>query len=119
MIKRKIVRYSETFKLQILKEIEDSNLSIPDIQKKYGITGGETIQHWIRKYGKMNLINRIVRIEAPNEKNRLKELEKENQKLKIALADAHLKQITSESFLEVMCDQLNMSMEEVKKKFGK
>jgi len=119
MIKRKIVRYSETFKLQILKEIEESNLSIFDVQKKYGINGGETIRSWVRKYGKLNLINRIVRIETPNEKNRLKELEKENKNLKIALADAHLKQITSESFLEVMCDQLNMSMEEVKKKFGK
>jgi transposase-like protein len=119
MIKRKIVRYSETFKLQILKEIEESNLSILDIRKKYGITGCETIRSWIRKYGKFNLINRIVRIETPNERDRLKEQEKEIKKLKIALADAHLKQITSESFLEVMCDQLNMSMEEVKKKFGK
>lgn len=119
MIKRKIIRYSEPFKLQILKELEQGDLSIHDIQKKYGITGGETIRSWVRKYGKLNLMNRIVRIETPNEQNRLKELEKENQKLKIALAEAHLKQVTSESFLEVMCDQLNLSMEEVKKKFGK
>jgi len=60
MIKCKIVRYSETFKLQILKEMEESNLSVADIQKKYRITGGEKIRHWIRKYGKMNLISRIV-----------------------------------------------------------
>ena len=85
MIKRKIVRYSETFKLQILKEIEESDLSILDIRKKYGITGCETIRSWIRKYGKFNLINRIVRIETPNERDRLKEQEKKLKSSKLHL----------------------------------
>ncbi len=119
MYKCRLVRYSEAFKLQVLKEYEEGILNKKELSLKYGILGGSTIQHWIRKYKREDLLNKIIRVEKPNEKDRLKSLERENQELKNALAYAHLKQVTSESFLEVMCEELGLTMEEVKKKFGK
>jgi transposase len=119
MKKCRLIRYSESFKLQVIKEYDESNLTFQDLRLKYGIKGSETIQCWLRKYKREDLLNKIVRVEKPGEKSRLKELAKENQQLKIALADAHIKQVISESFLEVMCEELGLTMEEVKKKYGK
>lgn len=119
MNKCQIIRYSESFKLQVIKEYSESNLTFKELSLKYGIKGGVTIQTWLRKYRREDLLNKIVRVEKPNEKDKLKSLEKENQALKNALADAHLKQIMTESFFEVMCDELGLTVDEVKKKFGK
>ena len=119
MNKCQIIRYSESFKLQVIKEYSESNLTIKELHDKYGIRGGVTIQTWLRKYKREDLLNKIIRVEKPNEKSKIKTLEKENQILKNALAEAHLKQIMSESFLEVMSEELGLSLEEVKKKYGK
>jgi Fic family protein len=35
--------------------------------KKYGITGSMTVHKWILKYGKSNLMSKLVRIETPEE----------------------------------------------------
>jgi transposase len=114
----KVVRYSEAFKLEVVKRYEESSLTKQEIRKLYGIQGSATLDHWLVKYGKESLLNRIIRVEKPDERKRLKELEAENQKLKNALAQAHIKQVTSESFLEVVSEMMGMSVEELKKKFG-
>ena len=114
-----IIRYSESFKLQVIKEYSESNLTIKELHEKYGRRGGVTIQTWLRKYKREDLLNKIIRVEKPDEKSKLKALKQENQALKNALAEAHLKQIMSESFLEVMSEELGLTLEEVKKKYGK
>ena len=84
-------RYSISFKQQVVKEIE-SGLGMEAARRKYGIGGGDTIHHWIRKFGKNHLLNKIVRIETMEEKDRIKEMEKEIKRLKLALADSLLAQ---------------------------
>lgn len=83
-------RYSISFKEKVVKEIEEEGISISEIKRKYNIKGGETVQKWIKKFGKNHLLNTVVRIEMKGEKDRVKELEAEVKKLKIALADAVL-----------------------------
>jgi|ERR1044071_2710549 transposase-like protein len=114
----KVVRYSEAFKLEVIKHYEQSSLTKHEIMKLYGIGGSVTFDRWLLKYGKESLLNRIIRVEKPDERKRLKELEAENQKLKNALAQAHIKQVTSESFLEVVSEMMGMSVEQLKKKLG-
>ena len=87
---RTIKRYSISFKQKVVREIEEQGTSIPDIRRKYGIRGGQTVQNWISKFGNAQLLNTIVRIEMREEKDRIKELEAEVKKLKVALADAVL-----------------------------
>ena len=118
MNKITIMRYSESFKIEVVQRYEESGHSKSEISKMYGIKGGATLTLWVRKYGKPSSKNRIIRVEKPEEKDRLKALKKENDKLKKALADAHIKQITSESFLEAVSELMGMSVEELKKKFG-
>lgn len=118
MERKTIIRYSESFKLEVIKQYEEGKMTRKEICCHYGIRGSETLNKWLRKYGKYNLLNRVVRVEKPDEKSRLKALEEENKKLKEALAISYLKQITAESSLEVAAEMMGLSVEELKKKLG-
>jgi len=50
--RRTIIRYSISFKQMIVKEIEQGS-SIELTRRKYDIKGGDTIQQWIHKFGKI------------------------------------------------------------------
>ena len=108
-------RYSLGFKKQVVGELEKSGLSKERIKRKYGIKGGSTIQHWLRKFGKNHLLNQVIRIETMEEKDRVKELEAEIKKLKLALADSLLAQRS----LEVVIEEANKEYKtDLKKNFG-
>ena len=87
---RQWVRYSEAFKQKVIKEIEEGKHSIGEARKIYDIGGNGTINGWIKKYGKNHLIGKVVRVEMKGEKDRLKELEKENKRLKEAMSDMYM-----------------------------
>ena len=84
----------------MISEIELGKLTIANAQKIYDIKGGQTIQAWIKKLGKNHLLSKVVRIEMKDEKDKLKELERQKQQLESALAQAHLKIICLESVIE-------------------
>jgi transposase-like protein len=99
MTKQKIKRYSEGFKRQVVAEYEAGS-SIPELNKKYGITGGQTIQNWIKKYAKEGFRHELVRIQTTEEANRVKELEQQVQQLEQALGKVVLEKLKLESILE-------------------
>ena len=113
--RRTIFRYSVSFKQRVVREIEQGGEGIQSVRRRYGIKGGSTIQQWIRKFGKNHLLNKVVRIETMEEKDRIKELEKQIQKLKIALADSLLAQRS----LEVLIEEANKEYKtDLKKNVG-
>ncbi len=111
-------RYSEAFKLQVVSELESGKLgSIGEANRRYGISGTRTVRGWIRKYGKEHLLPRMIRVETPNEKDRVKELQKENERLKRTLADTHMKAVLFESWFEIACEEFGVTdLEGFKKK---
>lgn len=111
---REINRYSISFKKQVVEELE-SGSSISFLQKKYGIRGAETIQNWIKSFGRHHLLNKTVRIETMDEKNRLKQLEEENGKLKAALADSIIANKCLETLIQVANEEYKTDL---KKNFG-
>ena len=109
------IRYSLSFKHQVVREIEQNGLGLDFVRRKYGIKGSSTIQKWLRKFGKSHLIKQIIRIEPMEEKDRIKHLEAEVKKLKLALADSMLAQRS----LEVVIDEANKEYKtDLKKSFG-
>jgi transposase-like protein len=111
---RTLNRYSISFKKQLIGELE-SGTPIYELQRRYDIRGADTIQRWIRQYGKNHLLNKIVRIETMNEKDRLKKLEEENKALKQALADS----IIANRCLETLVEEANKEYNtDLKKNFG-
>ena len=110
-----INRYSISFKQMIVREIEEEGHSFDFIRKKYGIGGSVTISKWVRQLGKHHLLNKVVRIETMNERDRLKQLEEENKKLKIALADAFMAKDCLEGVIRLADEEFKTDL---KKNFG-
>lgn len=86
---RKVISYSESFKLSIVSEVESGH-SINLVKLRYGIKGGETIQRWIKRYGKNHLLNKKVIVMNLDEMDELKRLRAENKALKIAYGELSL-----------------------------
>jgi transposase-like protein len=109
------LRYSISFKQKVVREIEEEGLTFSEARRRYDIRGGQTLQNWVASFGKNDLLNKIVRVEMKGEKDRVKELEAELKKLKIALADATL----AKDALETLIDVVNEHYEtDVKKNLG-
>jgi transposase-like protein len=99
---KSIYRYSQAFKQKLVSEIESGKLTISQAQKIYDIGGGQTIQKWLMRFGKAHLLNKVIHIEMRDEKDKIKELERQKQALESALAQAQLKIITLESTIKVL-----------------
>jgi transposase-like protein len=110
-----VLRYSISFKQKVIKEIEEDGIPISNVARRYGIKGGGTIQQWLKQYGKNHLLNKIVRVEMKGEKDRVKELEAELKKLKIALADATLANNAMETLIDIVNEHYHT---DVKKNLG-
>jgi len=96
------LRYSISFKQKVVNEIEEEGLTLSQAGRRYGIKGGQTLHNWMRVFGKNHLLNKIVRVEMKGEKDRVKELEAEVKKLKIALADAVMAKDSLETLVEIV-----------------
>src|SRR3954463_401904 len=113
--RKPVVRYSLSFKHRIIREMEEEGLTKAEVSRKYGIKGMRTVHEWIRKFGKNNLLNKNIRIETMEEKDRIKQLQEEVKKLKLALADSLLAQRS----LEVLIEEANKEYRtDLKKSFG-
>ena len=71
-----IRRYSEPFKLKILDELTTGKLNKSQLGKAYRINP-TTINEWIRKYNRKDLMNTRIKVETKDEITRIKALQKE------------------------------------------
>lgn len=111
---RKVIRYGIGFKQQVVNEFENGS-SLTELSRRYGIGGAHTIERWVKKFGKSRLLNKVVRIETMDERDRVKQLEEELKSVKVALADSMLKN----KCLEVIIDEANKEFKtDLKKSFG-
>lgn len=110
--RRQIIRYSQKFKERVLSDIEEKGLTQSEVKRKYGIRGEATISNWMKQYGKTQFLNRIVRIEMPNEirpNDVIKQLKNEKQQLESALAQAQLKILAYETMMDLAEKKYNVS----------
>lgn len=111
-----IYRYSATFKQKVVSEIENGNLSIYEARKKYDIKGTSTIQRWLQKMGKNELLCKRVRIETIDEMSVEKKLKARIAELEKGLVSTQLAHLSAESYLLLACEELGLSVETFKKK---
>jgi len=108
-------RYSEAFKLKILAELSSGKYSKRELSRIYGLQSS-TINVWIKKYDRKDLMNTRIMVENKDEISRLKELQKENEQLKKLLIRKDLDKLVLDSYLEVAAENLGYkSVEELKK----
>ena len=98
------IRYSEAFKLQVVRELESGQHgSCFAASNAYGIRGTTTVARWVEHYGKSHLLRKVVRVETTAERNELKRVKAECRRLKEALADAHLDMRLDRAYLKLAC----------------
>jgi transposase-like protein len=116
-MKKGFVTYSEAVKMQVAEEISQGKFaSILQAQKAYGICGANTIQKWIHKYGKEELLPKRVKVETMAEVDELKEAKKRIRDLEKSLSDSHMDYCLERAYLEIACEQMGTSRDELKKK---
>jgi transposase len=109
------IRYSSAFKLKVVTEIESGKFTIGEARRIYDIGGPTTIQRWIKKYGKHHLLNKIIRIEMKDEKDKVKELQNQIKALQRALSHSQVDNLCWRSLVEVIDEKYDINS---KKNFG-
>lgn len=115
MQKKKVKRYSEAFKQQVVKEYEAGE-SIYKLQKKYGIGGQNTVQRWIKKYSRSGYRSEVVRIQTLEDQEEFQAMKKRIVELESALSESVLENRMLKATIEVADKALDM---DIKKNFGR
>jgi len=99
-----IRRYSEGFKLKILTELSTGKYSKKQLGSIYGIDRS-TINEWIKKYDRKDLMNTRIMIENEDDISRIKALQKEIDQLKKVIVKKDLEMLVNDSYLEVIAEK--------------
>jgi len=115
-----VIRYSTAFKRQVVGDMESGRFgTLMEATKHYGIGGSATVRRWLKRFGKNNLIPKVVRVEKPDEAEQNRELKKQIRQLQEALGKTQLQNVMNESFLGIACERLGVDVEEFKKKWAR
>jgi transposase-like protein len=112
----KVIRYSEAFKMGVVRELESSGLTFGELQRKYGIGGEGTVQYWVRKYGN-GTRGKVIRVQKPEEIDQLKQAKDRVRLLEMALADANVELVLERAYMRLACERAGITdLEGFKKK---
>ena len=119
MHQKTVIRYSQSFKQQVISDLESGRFSsMLQAQEHYGITGSSTIRNWLLKYGRNHLCAKVVHVEKPDEKSKILKLKKQIRQLKEALGQTQAENILNQEFLKIACEEMGQDIESFKKKAG-
>ena len=93
-------RYSEGFKRQVVAEYEDG-ASAATLCRRYGIGCVSTVTTWVKQYAREGLRHEVVHIQTPAEADQLRQLERERDLLRHAVADLTVKNLLLEGQMRV------------------
>ncbi len=105
MVAKVVMRYSEAFKLQVVRELEQGRFeNVGAAGRVYGVRGSETVANWVRRYGKEHLLRKVVRVMKADEQAEVQSLRKRVRELERALADAHLDLKLEAAYVKLACE---------------
>jgi len=108
-------RYSEGYKLKVLAELSTGKYNKSELGRIYGINR-TTLNKWIEKYDRKDLMNTRVTVETNDEIGRIKALQKEVEQLKTLLLRKDLDKLMLDSYLEAAAENLGYkNVDELKK----
>jgi transposase len=110
------LRYSEAFKMQLVRELEAGGTNYHRTMRKYGIRGYGTLQRWVGQYGNGS-IGKMIRVETPKEINERKQLKERIKRLESLLADANIDLALERQYTRLACKRAGIEdVAEFKKK---
>ena len=112
MEKRIVKRYSIAFKKEVVREYE-AGATVGELNRKYAITGTETVKSWVKRYSREGLRHKLMIIQKPEEQQRVKELEGQISELEKLVAQLSMDKFMLERSLALAEAELGYA---VKKK---
>lgn len=115
--KRSQKDYTLSFKLQVVSEVENGELSLTQAKMKYGIQGDSTVRKWLQKYGNFDWEHKspfhmpktpeqkILELEA-----KVKLLEKQNAFLAAQNTKADKKAIIFDMMIDIAEKEYNIEI---------
>jgi transposase len=117
MRNRVVIRYSESFKHQVVSDLESGRFSsVAAANRHHGIKGSMTVKNWVVRLGKNQLLAKVVRVEKPDEAGLVSGLREEIAHLQRALGQTQARSLLNESYLELACERLGEEVDAFKKK---
>jgi transposase-like protein len=93
----KVIRYSNAFKMQAVREVETGAICAQAVGRKYNIKGTDTVMRWVRQFGS-GKYGKVIRVEKADEINEAARLRSQLRQAKEALADTHMELALEEAF---------------------
>jgi len=119
-MKRKVNHYTDEFRLQVVTEYLESDLSQEAVHKKYGLNGAAYIPRWMRRFG-LNT-NRDMQIQISQTMSKSKsrtpkemELEAKVKELESSLEHEKLRTLALNTMIDIAERDLKIS---IRKKSG-
>jgi transposase len=114
---RMIRRYSQAFKRQVVEEVESGRFrSMQEAGEHHGISGATTIRDWVRRWGKSNVLTKVVRVEQTGEADQILVLRRQIQRLEKALGQTQAQNLLNQEYLKLACEQMGEDVEGFQKK---
>ena len=109
-------RYSEAFKRQVVLDLKAERVTIPEVRRRYGISGAMTIKGWLKRYGGKVKTAEGRRGRPRSEVTaRVSELERERRSLEQAVARLTVEKIALQALMQEAEEHYG---EEFRRNFG-
>jgi len=102
------IRYSEAFKMSVVRELETSGLAFSAVSRKYGIKGIGTVQSWVRKYGN-GTRGKVIRVEKPEEIDQEKQLQARVRVLERTVGSLHVELALERAYTNIACERAGIA----------
>ena len=107
MRNRVVIRYTESFKRQVVSDLESGRFSsVEAANRHHGIKGAMTVKNWVVRLGQNQLLAKVVRVEKPDEADLVSDLRREIAQLQKALGQTQARSLLNESYLELAARRL-------------
>jgi len=93
-------RYSEAFKRQVVRDLERGRITPAEVAQKYGVTGGATIDGWLRRYGTGRVAGKRAKQAKTVEARKVLLLERQKRELEHAVARLTVEKVALESLVD-------------------
>jgi transposase-like protein len=104
--------------MALVSELEQTGVTVGELQRKYGVRGCGTIENWLRHHGNGSR-GKVIRVERPEEIDERKQLRERVRRLETALADANVDLVLERAYLRIACQRAGITdLAAFKKKAG-
>ena len=104
MNRKPVIRYSEAFKLQVIRDLEKGRYGSPwEAGRAHGVGVG-TVTYWVRRYGRHELLRKVVHVMKADEQAEVKALRQRIRDLERSLADKECDLQLGEAYLQIACE---------------